>query len=105
MTPNEGFPCVKPGAANCTRLNRLKNSVRNCTLMRSVIVVVLNIAKSQLSIPWARNLGSKRPSVPRVKAGAAVKHAVLNHPLSRDVAEPEIDALQPAITFGLEPPL
>ena len=87
-TPNDGFPSDKPGEPNCTRLKRLKNSVRNCNLMRSAIDVVLNTAKSQLSIPCFRKLGSKRPSEPKVNAGAAVKHAVLNHSFSLDVAEP-----------------
>jgi len=73
--------------------------------MRSVIDVFLNTAKSQLSIPSFRKVGSKRGSEPKVKAGVAVKHAVLNHSVSREVAEPEIVLSQLAFTLGLDPAL
>src|SRR6266851_1635889 len=43
--PNVGVPKDVPGSANCTRLNRLKNSVRKSRLMRSVIAVCFTTAK------------------------------------------------------------
>jgi adenosylhomocysteinase len=52
--PNVLFAAVVSdwfGRPNCTRLNRLKNSVRNSTLMSSVIEVRLNIAKSKFAMP------------------------------------------------------
>src|ERR1700744_6517339 len=69
------------GAANWTRLNVLKNSVRNCrpSFSPGPKVVVLNIAMSQLSIPSPRSVGSTRDSFPKPKSLGAVKQAGLNH--------------------------
>src|SRR5437667_2337738 len=91
ITPNDGLPAETFGAPNCTRLVRLKNSVRNCSPTRSVMAVVLKRAKSQLLIPWPRSVGSSRLSVPKVNAGGEVKHDVLNHALSLDCAAPPCD--------------
>ena len=40
--PKPGVPTVPPGPLKLTLLNMLKNSARNCTLMRSVMLVVLS---------------------------------------------------------------
>src|ERR1700681_3451995 len=92
----------------------LKNSVRNSRPRRSFVanLVLLNTAKSKLSIPWARSRGSTRCSFPKVKSAGAAKHVVLNHlevlgllgSPSREVAFPDTDASQPATRFGREPP-
>lgn len=73
------FPETKavPGNPNCSRLNKLKNSVRNCRLVRSVIPVVLKMAKSKLLIPSARSVASTRDSSPNPQAGGPAKQAVL----------------------------
>ena len=54
------------GAANCTRLNKFRNSVSNNRLTRSVIGVDLVTAKSKVFIPSVRNVGSVRLSVPKL---------------------------------------
>ncbi len=41
IRPKFGFPSVPPGLEKFTSLNRLKNSARNCTLARSVMLVSL----------------------------------------------------------------
>src|SRR3984957_21111055 len=68
------------GGPNWTRLNVLKNSVRNCkpNFSPGPKVVVLNIAMSQLSIPSPRSVGSTRDSFPKPKSLGAVKQAGLN---------------------------
>src|SRR5258706_6065279 len=92
----------------------LKNSVRNSKPNRSFVanLVILNKAKSNLSIPWERSRGSTRCSFQKVKSAGAAKHAVLNHlgafnsfglP-SREGALPDADGLHPGIRFGREPP-
>src|ERR1043165_4120601 len=88
-TPNCGLPKDVFGSANCTRLNRLKNSVRNSSLKRSLICVFLTTVKSKLLIPAARNTGSVHDSLPNVKEAGWAKAAVLNHRLSRLWAVPE----------------
>src|SRR5258708_40307776 len=59
----------------------LKTSVRNSRPILSLVanLVLLNTAKSKLSIPSARSRGSTRCSFPKVKSAGAAKHAVLNH--------------------------
>src|SRR5258707_5257041 len=63
------------GGPNCTRLKVLKNSVRNCrpSLSSGPKFVVLNIAMSQLLIPWPRRAESTRDSSPKPQSGGAVK--------------------------------
>src|ERR1700719_703773 len=92
----------------------LKNSVRNSIPNRSLVanLVLLNTAKSKLSIPWARSRGATRCAFAKVKSAGAAKHAVLNHletlgsfglP-SREVALPDADGSQPGTRFGRAPP-
>src|SRR5215475_23168 len=68
------------------------------------MAVVLKSAKSKLLVPWPRREGSRRLSLPNVKAGGETKHEVLNHRLSFDCAEPETELSQPGTTFGRELP-
>src|SRR5437016_12250059 len=96
ITPKDGLPAETFGLPNCTRLNRLKNSVRNCSPIRSVMDVVLKTAKSQLLMPWLRSVGSSRLSLPNVNAGGEEKQAVLNHWASLACAAPPGDLAQPA---------
>src|SRR5262249_27729916 len=63
--PKFGFPTCVFGSANCTRLNRLKNSVRKSRLIRSVMCVCLLTVKSQLAMPAAFRTGSVRGSLPK----------------------------------------
>src|SRR5271156_1332814 len=67
------------GGPNWTRLNVLNNSVRNCkpSLSSGPKVVVLKNARSQLSIPSPRRVGSTRDSFPKPKSAGAVKQFVL----------------------------
>ena len=46
ITPKFAFPKVSPGGPNCVRLKMLKNSVRNCTAIRSVTEMPLKTEKS-----------------------------------------------------------
>src|ERR1700757_4142232 len=68
------------GGPNWTRLNVLKNSVRNCkpNFSPGPKFVVLNIARSQLLIPSPRSVGSTRDSFPKPKLLGVVKQAGLN---------------------------
>src|SRR5271156_5070715 len=68
------------GGPNCTRLNVLKNSVRNCkpSLFSGPKFVVLNKAKSQLLIPAPRSVASTRDSSPKLHASGAEKQFTLN---------------------------
>src|ERR1700733_1142504 len=67
------------GALNWTRLNVLKNSVRNSKpyLSPGPKLVVFFIAMSQLLIPSPRSVGSTRDSLPKPKLLGAVKQAGL----------------------------
>src|SRR5277367_3702325 len=68
------------GGPNWTRLNALKNSVRNCrpNFSPGPKLVVLNIARSQLLIPAPRSVASTRDSFPKPKSLGAVKQVGLN---------------------------
>src|ERR1700677_552517 len=68
------------GGPNWTRLNVLKNSVRNCkpSLFSGPMFVVLNTAKSQLLIPAPRSVASTRDSSPKPHSAGATKQLVLN---------------------------
>src|ERR1700728_407467 len=68
------------GGPNWTRLNVLKNSVRNCkpSLFSGPKFVVLNKAKSQLLIPAPRSVASTRDSSPKLHASGAEKQFTLN---------------------------
>src|SRR5438445_5519322 len=104
-TPNVDDPTLVLGGANCVRLKRLKNSVRNSSPIFSSGPkrVLLNKEKSQLLTPDARRFASVRDSLPKVKSAGDVKQAVLNHSFS--LAEPPegADLLQPETMFGREP--
>src|SRR5882762_11627704 len=93
------------GGANWVRLNRLKNSTRNSPPARASrpSETFLNTAKSKLSTPSERSVGSTRDSLPKVKSGGAEKHAVLNHRFSRPIDAPEKGLWHPDNTFGREP--
>src|SRR5260370_5773317 len=95
------------GGANCVRLKRLKNSVRNSipSFSSGPKRVLLNKAKSKFLTPEPRSEGSVRASLPKVKSGAAAKQAVLNHSLMSFPLPPPLkgDALlQPSTPFGRE---
>src|SRR5215469_930426 len=95
------------GAPNCGWLNRLKNSVRNSKPRRSSgpNLVCLNTAKSKLLIPCKRRVESTRASSPNPHCGGGTKQAVLNQPLSREVALPETFLSHPVTTSGLRVPI
>src|SRR5277367_6965382 len=81
------------GGLNWARLNVLKNSVRNCkpNFSSGPKFVVLNIARSQLSIPAPRSVPSTRDSFPKPKSLGAVKQFGLNQaipPVSGACATP-----------------
>src|ERR1700723_3211099 len=95
------------GGPNWTRLNVLKNSVRNCkpNFSPGPKLVVLNIARSQLLIPWPRRLGSTRDSFPKPKFAGAVKQAGLIQaipPVSFTCAVP---LAHPPTTLGRKVPI
>src|SRR5258707_12188990 len=103
--PKVEEPTLVFGGANCVRLKRLKNSLRNSSpnLLSGPNWVRLNSAKSKLFTPEPRSLGSVRDSLPKTKSGGETKQAVLNHSLS--AATPDgLDVLQPGTLFGREPP-
>src|ERR1700677_4611884 len=74
------------GGPNWTRLNVLKNSVRNCkpNFSPGPKLVVLNSARSQLLIPSPRSVGSTRDSLPKPKSLGAVKQFGLNQAIPPD---------------------
>src|SRR5215475_6153566 len=102
-TPNDALPSTCPGKPNSTRLNRLKNSARNCIPARSLIAVVFTNARSQLLIPAERTSGSVRDTFPNVNGAGCLKTEVLNQPFRRLCAEPSSLALPP-VEFGRTPP-
>src|SRR5271155_586685 len=96
------------GGPNWTRLNVLKNSVRNCkpSLFSGPKFVVLNKAKSQLLIPAPRIVGSTRDSSPKSQADAAreppggAKQFTLNQANPAEVGWTFVLLLHPGTTFG-----
>src|ERR1700691_517032 len=93
------------GGPNCTRLNVLKNSVRNCkpSLFSGPKFVVLNKAKSQLLIPAPRIVASTRASSPKPHSAGATKQLVLNQTNWLPVPGTTVCAallLHPGTTFG-----
>src|SRR5580698_6289678 len=95
------------GGLNWARLKVLKNSVRNCkpNFSSGPKLVVLNIARSQLSIPPARSVGSTRDSFPKPKSLGAVKQAGLNQAIPPAVVTCEVPLAQPDTTFGRRTPI
>src|SRR4051812_38262356 len=106
-TPNVLLPKDVFGGPNCGWLNKLKNSPRNSTFIRSEgpKVVLLKTAQFQLFTPSCRRWGSTRPSLPKPYAGGAEKQDVLNHPASRCSRSPATDPSHPAVTLGLRVPM
>src|SRR5580704_13306820 len=104
--PKDELPTEVFGGANCVRLKRLKNSVRNSrpNFSSGPKRVLLKSEKSQLLTPEARRLGSTRDALPNTKSAGEEKHAVLNHALSFADPPAGADLLHPATTFGREPP-
>src|SRR5713101_3697948 len=104
--PKFAEPTLVLGGANCVRLKRLKNSVRNSSpnLLSGPNWVRLNNAKSKLFTPEPRRLESVRDSLPKVKSAGEVKQEVLNHSLSFEVPVGRAPLLQPATKLGREPP-
>src|ERR1700682_1191927 len=52
-----------PGRLNCVWLNRLKNSARNCSAVRSVIFVVFSSEASKLN--WSGPRMNPTPALPK----------------------------------------
>src|ERR1700744_2491913 len=95
------------GGLNWARLNVLKNSVRNCkpNFSSGPKFVVLNIARSQLSIPALRSVPSTRDSFPKPKSLGAVKQAGLSQAIPPVEATCEVPLEQPGTTFGRKTPI
>src|SRR6187399_237664 len=105
------------GMPNCTRLNRLNASRRNCRFMREPIFVIFVTAKFQLLMPCPRRSGSLRsplPSAQRARGSLAgslalndafgtLKQLVLNHLPSLSPALPSTNLSQLGSTFGRSP--
>src|SRR5258708_34760608 len=79
-TPNVDEPTLVLGGANCVRLKRLKNSVRNSSpsFSSGPKRVLLNKEKSQLLTPDARRFGSVRDSLPKTQSAGAAKQAAFS---------------------------
>src|SRR5215469_7375035 len=90
------------GRPNWTRLNVLKNSVRNCNpnLSSGPKFVVLKIAMSQLLIPAPRIVGSTRDSSPKPQAAGAVKQFTLNQTNPADEGVCDTPLSHPGTTLG-----
>src|ERR1700722_18774633 len=95
------------GGPNWTRLNVLKNSVRNCkpNFSPGPKVVVLNIARSQLLIPSPRSVGSTRDSFPKPKSLGAVKQVGLIQPFPPISFTCGAPLVHPGTTFGRKTPI
>src|SRR6202522_2552873 len=95
------------GGPNWTRLNVLKNSVRNSkpNFSPGPKFVVFFIARSQLLIPSPRSVGSTRDSLPKPKSLGAVKQAGLNQAMPPDAATCAVPLEHPGTTFGRKVPI
>src|ERR1700757_3894896 len=95
------------GGLNWARLNVLKNSVRNWkpNFSAGPKFVVLTSARSQLSIPAPRSVGSTRDSFPKPKSLGAVKQFVLNQAIPPDEVTCEVPLEHPDATFGRNTPI
>src|SRR5438128_321681 len=77
ILPKPGVPTVPPGLEKFTLLNTLKNSARNCSLARSVMLVFLIRPRFVL-----KNRGPRRiflPELPNVPMALATKSDVLKN--------------------------
>src|SRR5580658_4682950 len=101
-SPKPAAPKPVFGGANWTRLNVLKNSVRNCkpSLSSGPKFVVLKIAMSQLLIPAPRSVGSTRDSSPKPQSAGAVKQLGLIHVIPDGVTVWGAPLWHPGTTFG-----
>src|SRR5580658_5790219 len=79
ILPKFASPRLPSGVLNCGVLARLKHSVRNCTLMRSVISKSLKSEKSTLRVGGLK--ASCSMTLPIVPEAGGEKLAVLNHSL------------------------
>src|SRR5271163_3523681 len=95
------------GGPNWTRLNVLKNSVRNCkpNFSSGPKLVVLRSARSQLLIPAPRSVGSTRDSFPNPKSLGAVKQFGLNQAIPPAPVTCEVPLEHPGATFGRKTPI
>src|SRR5271156_1939774 len=95
------------GGPNWTRLNVLKNSVRNWkpNFSSGPKFVVLTSARSQLSIPAPRSVPSTRDSFPKPKSLGAVKQFGLNQAIPPDAGTCEVPLEHPGTTFGRKTPI
>src|ERR1700727_3753618 len=96
------------GGPNWTRLNVLKNSVRNCkpSLFSGPKFVVLKSARSQLLMPAPRSVASTRDSSPKAQADAArvppggAKQFTLNQANPAHEGLCDVPLSHPGTTFG-----
>src|SRR5271155_5538537 len=95
------------GGPNWTRLNVLKNSVRNCkpSLSQGPKFVVLKIARSQLSMPAPRSVASTRDSFPNAKSPGGVKQFGLNQAIPPATVACAVPLAHPGTTFGRTTPM
>src|SRR5277367_6887995 len=95
------------GGPNWTRLNVLKNSVRNSkpNFSPGPKFVVVFIARSQLLIPSPRSVGSTRDSLPKPKSLGAVKQVGLNQAIPPVEATCAVPLVHPGTTFGRKVPI
>src|SRR5215467_9220117 len=75
ICPNDGDERLTVGLPSSTRLNTLKASMRNCTLLLSVILTLLAIAVSIWNRPGARMRAL--PALPQVPLAGMEKAAGL----------------------------
>src|ERR1700733_4489097 len=94
------------GGSNCARLKVLKNSVRNWkpSFPSGPKFVVLKSARSQLSIPAPRSVGSTRDSFPKPKSLGAVKQVGLSQAIPPASGTCEAPLWHPVTTFGRRTP-
>src|SRR6202049_1689838 len=95
------------GGPNWTRLNVLKNSVRNCKPSFSLgpKFVVLKTARSQLSMPAPRSVASTRGSFPNAKSPGGVKQFGLNQAIPPATVACAVLLPHPGTTFGRKTPM
>src|SRR5712692_3426608 len=103
MTPKELVPNVVPGPPKLVSFNKLKNSARNCSVVRSCSVVFLRAEKSQFTVPGWRTSGSVRAVFPNVNGGGCENTDVSKYRSSRLTVDPPSFALFPEL-LGREPP-
>src|SRR3954470_20873086 len=87
------------GFPNCTRLNTLNASARNCSWYFSAIRVFLNKETSKLSVPGPRRFGINRGAFPKVNGALKEKADVLKYCNRRLVTAPSKEGFWP-FQFG-----